>query len=98
MVGTPESIADQIEQWFHTGAADGFNLMPPILPDSLDNFVDHVIPELQRRGLFRTRYTAETLRGHLGLPAPPSGLRPSRTGQNGEPTNAHQRPRGRLTQ
>jgi FMN-dependent oxidoreductase (nitrilotriacetate monooxygenase family) len=70
MVGTPEQIADQIELWFRSGAADGFNLMPPLLPDSLDEFVDRVIPVLQRRGLFRSRYTAETLRGHLGLERP----------------------------
>jgi FMN-dependent oxidoreductase (nitrilotriacetate monooxygenase family) len=76
MVGTPESIADRIEHWFRTGAADGFNLMPPVLPDSLDNFVDHVVPELQSRGLFRTHYTADTLRGHLGLPRPARGTPP----------------------
>lgn len=73
MVGTPESIADQIEQWFRSGAADGFNLMPPILPESLDNFVDHVVPVLQQRGLFRTEYTSGTLRGHLGLNRPETG-------------------------
>jgi FMN-dependent oxidoreductase (nitrilotriacetate monooxygenase family) len=73
MVGTPESIADRIEQWFRSGAADGFNLMPPVLPDSLDDFVDLVVPVLQRRGLFRTGYTARTLRGHLGLARPAVG-------------------------
>ena len=70
MVGTPETIADRIEHWFRTGAADGFNLMPPTLPDALENFINHVVPELQRRGLFRTHYTTDTLRGHLGLPHP----------------------------
>ena len=60
----------QIEHWFRTGAADGFNLMPPTLPDALEDFVDHVVPELQRRGLFGTHYTTDTLRGHLGLPRP----------------------------
>ena len=70
IVGTPERIADRIEHWFRSGAADGFNLMPPTLPDALEDFVDHVVPELQRRGLFRTHYTASTLRGHLGLPRP----------------------------
>jgi FMN-dependent oxidoreductase (nitrilotriacetate monooxygenase family) len=73
MVGTPEQIADQIELWFRSGAADGFNLMPPLLPDSLDEFVDRVIPLLQRRRLFRSNYTAGTLRGHLGLERP-SGI------------------------
>jgi FMN-dependent oxidoreductase (nitrilotriacetate monooxygenase family) len=70
MVGTPEQIADEIEVWFRSGAADGFNLMPPLLPESLDDFVDRVIPVLQRRGTFRTGYTADTLRGHLGLERP----------------------------
>ncbi|WP_442853309.1 hypothetical protein [Arthrobacter sp. H14] len=70
MVGTPEHIADDIELWFRSGGADGFNLMAPMLPDSLDDFVDQVIPVLQRRGLFRKRYTADTLRGHLGLGRP----------------------------
>ncbi|MFI7493763.1 LLM class flavin-dependent oxidoreductase [Kocuria sp. M4R2S49] len=73
VVGTPEAVADRMELWFRSGAADGFNLMPPRLPDSLDDFVDHVVPVLQRRGLFRTRYTASTLRGHLGLPRPGDG-------------------------
>ncbi len=65
MVGTPESIADRMQEWFDSAGADGFNLMPPVQPDSLDDFVDLVVPELQRRGLFRTAYTATTLRGHL---------------------------------
>ena len=73
MVGTPEQVADQIELWFRSGAADGFNLMPPLLPDSLDEFVDHVIPVLQRRGLFRSNYSTNILRGHLGLERPGAG-------------------------
>jgi len=68
--GTPERIADLIEDWFHDGAADGFNVMPPVLPAMLDVFVEHVVPILQRRGLFRTEYTADTLRGHYGLHRP----------------------------
>lgn len=68
--GTPERIADLIEDWFRDGAADGFNLMPPVLPAMLDVFVEHVVPILQKRGLFRTEYTAETLRGHYGLHRP----------------------------
>lgn len=74
MIGTPEQIADQIEMWFRSGAADGFNLMPPLLPDSLDEFVDRVIPVLQRRGLFRSSYTSHMLRGHLGLERPTVGV------------------------
>jgi FMN-dependent oxidoreductase (nitrilotriacetate monooxygenase family) len=65
--GTPQSIADHIEHWFQAGAADGFNIMPPWLPGGLDDFVDNVIPELQRRGLFRRAYEGRTLRENLGL-------------------------------
>lgn len=68
--GTPTQIADELETWFAGGAADGFNIMPPVLPGSLKDFVDLVIPELQRRGLFRTRYEGRTLRENLGLPYP----------------------------
>lgn len=68
LVGTPCAIADALEQWFRENAADGFNLIPPDLPDSLGDFVDLVVPELQRRGLFRKRYAGTTLRDHLGLP------------------------------
>jgi len=70
LAGTPEQIADDIGTWFHGGAADGFNLIPPALPASLESFVDHVIPELQKRGLFRREYTGSTLREHLGLQRP----------------------------
>lgn len=68
--GTPEQVADQIELWFTTGASDGFNVMPATLPDTLTDFVDQVVPILQRRGLFRTEYTGSTLREHYGLPVP----------------------------
>jgi FMN-dependent oxidoreductase (nitrilotriacetate monooxygenase family) len=67
-VGTPEQIADLIEDWFNTGAADGFNVMPPLLPAQLDAFSQGVIPILQRRGLFRTEYLGKTLREHYNLP------------------------------
>ncbi len=70
--GTPERVADLIEDWFTDGAADGFNLMPPVLPGMLDLFIEQVVPVLQRRGLFRTEYTATTLRGHYGLAPPPT--------------------------
>ena len=70
--GTPKQIADHMEEWFVEEAADGFNIMPPYLPGALDDFVELVIPELQRRGLFRTEYAGRTLREHLGLPRPPS--------------------------
>lgn len=68
--GTPEQVADTIETWFHRGAADGFNIMPATLPSGLELFVDHVVPILRTRGLFRTEYTASTLRGHYGLARP----------------------------
>jgi FMN-dependent oxidoreductase (nitrilotriacetate monooxygenase family) len=70
--GTPEQVADLIEDWFIGGAADGFNVMPPLLPKMLDVFVDEVVPLLQRRGLFRTAYEGATLRDHYGLNAPES--------------------------
>lgn len=64
MIGTPESIADEMQSWIGRGA-DGFNLMCPRYPDSLADFVDQVVPILQQRSLFRSEYTASTLRGHL---------------------------------
>ncbi|TQE91910.1 LLM class flavin-dependent oxidoreductase [Ureibacillus terrenus] len=70
IIGTPEQIADQLQEWFENEAADGFNIMPPTYPDGLDDFVELVIPELQRRGLFRTEYEGSTLREHLGLKRP----------------------------
>jgi FMN-dependent oxidoreductase (nitrilotriacetate monooxygenase family) len=72
VVGTPEAIADDIEAWLRAGAADGFNLMPDVLPDGLETFVDAVVPILQRRGVFRHDYAGATLRDHLGLARPAS--------------------------
>jgi FMN-dependent oxidoreductase (nitrilotriacetate monooxygenase family) len=68
--GTPVQVADAIQHWFENGAADGFNIMPPVLPSSLTDFVERVVPILQERGLFRTEYTGRTLRDHYGLPRP----------------------------
>lgn len=70
VVGTPSQIADTLQEWFETEGADGFNILPPWLPAGLTDFVDLVIPELQRRGLFRTAYEGRTLRENLGLPFP----------------------------
>jgi N-acetyl-S-(2-succino)cysteine monooxygenase len=70
IVGTPATIADTLQEWFENEAADGFNILPPWLPTGLNDFVDLVIPELQRRGLFRTAYEGKTLRENLGLPFP----------------------------
>lgn len=71
IIGTAEQVADQMQIWFERGAADGFNIMPPYLPGSFVDFTELVVPELQKRGLFRTEYEATTLRGNLGLPFPP---------------------------
>ena len=68
--GTPEHIADLIEDWFIDGVADGINLMPPVLPKMLDVFIDEVVPLLQRKGIFRTEYQGNTLRDHYGLDRP----------------------------
>jgi FMN-dependent oxidoreductase (nitrilotriacetate monooxygenase family) len=68
--GTPEQVADAVQQWYDEGAADGFNIMAPVLPSGLELFVDHVVPILQRRGIFRTEYTGRTLRDNYGLARP----------------------------
>jgi FMN-dependent oxidoreductase (nitrilotriacetate monooxygenase family) len=70
VTGTPEQVADAIQEWFDGGAADGFNVMPPVLPSGLQQFVDHVIPIFRRRGLFRAEYSGRTLRDHYGIPRP----------------------------
>ncbi|MDB5554888.1 MAG: nitrilotriacetate monooxygenase [Rhizobium sp.] len=70
IVGTPVQIVDTLQEWFENEGADGFNILPPWLPAGLDDFVELVIPELQRRGLFRTAYEGRTLRENLGLPFP----------------------------
>jgi len=70
MVGTPQTIADEMEEWLETNGSDGFTVMFPYLPGGLDDFVDRVVPELQRRGLFRREYEGRTLRENLGLPRP----------------------------
>ncbi|MCI0753856.1 LLM class flavin-dependent oxidoreductase [Teichococcus vastitatis] len=72
MVGTPRGIADQMEEWLITEACDGFNVMFSHVPGGLDDFVDKVVPELQRRGLLRRAYSGPTLRDHLGLRRPPN--------------------------
>jgi FMN-dependent oxidoreductase (nitrilotriacetate monooxygenase family) len=70
LVGTAETIADEMEQWIDSKASDGFTIMFPFLPEGLDLFVDRVAPELQRRGLLRREYAGTTLRENLGLPRP----------------------------
>ncbi len=71
VVGTPQSVADQLQQWFEQDGADGFNIMSPWLPGGLDDFIELALPELRRRGLFRSEYEGATLRQHLGLARPP---------------------------
>ena len=70
MIGTPAMIADEMEEWLMTDGCDGFNIMFPYLPGGLDDFVDRVVPELQRRELFRREYEGKTLRENLGLTRP----------------------------
>ena len=76
--GTPDHIADTLEAWFEGSAADGFNILPPYFPGAFNDFVDLVVPILQRRGLFRRDYQGTTLRDHFGLapvPAPAARAR-----------------------
>ena len=67
IAGTPEQVADTIEDWFRTGAADGFNVMPPVITQQLELFASEVVPILRKRGLFRSEYDSASLRGHFGL-------------------------------
>ena len=69
-IGTPAQVADTMQAWFQAGAADGFMMSSSVLPDGFDDFIDHVLPILKQRGLFRTEYESDTLRGNLGLPKP----------------------------
>jgi len=80
VVGTPQSIADQLQQWFEEGGADGFNIMSPWFPGGLQDFIELVLPELRRRGLVRTEYEGSTLREHLGLQRPRHGQRRAAVG------------------
>jgi hypothetical protein len=70
VIGTAAQIADTIEEWVEARAADGFNIIPSHLPNGIEDFVELVVPELQRRGLFRMEYEGRTLRENLGLPVP----------------------------
>ena len=72
LIGTPVDVVDQMQEWHEGEAADGFNFIAPWLPGGLNDFVDLVVPELQRRGLYRTAYEGKTLRDNLGLQRPVS--------------------------
>lgn len=74
VVGSATTVADTLQHWFEERGADGFNVVPPLLPSGFQDFVREVVPELQRRGLFRKEYTGSTLREHLGLPRPQNPL------------------------
>ena len=76
MVGTPQTIADEMEAWLTGRGSDGFTMMFPYLPAGLDDFVDRVVPELQRRGIYRKEYEGKTLRENLGLPRPENQFLP----------------------
>ena len=79
MVGTAQTIADEMQQWLESDAADGFTVMFPYLPGGLDDFCGLVVPELQRRGIFRREYEGSTLRENLGLPSRRTGFCVSRS-------------------
>jgi alkanesulfonate monooxygenase SsuD/methylene tetrahydromethanopterin reductase-like flavin-dependent oxidoreductase (luciferase family) len=70
-VGTPEQLADHMATWLAEGGSDGFNILPPVFPYDLALFVDHVVPELQKRGIYRRDYSGPMLRDHLGAARPP---------------------------
>lgn len=70
LIGTPEQVVDQLQDWFENEGADGFNILPPTTPAGLNDFVEFIVPELQRRGIFRTEYEGSTLRENLGLKRP----------------------------
>ena len=94
VTGTPDQVADTIQEWAESGAADGFNVMPPWLPGGIEVFVEEVVPILRRRGLFRTEYTGTTLRDHLGLERPASQYAPAIAGED-RMSFEHYRPLGR---
>ena len=77
MIGTPSAVADEMQEWFENGACDGFNIVPSLFPDEFEAFVDLVVPELQRRGLYRKAYEGKTLRDLLELPVPESRYAPA---------------------
>jgi len=75
LIGSRDRVADEIARWFEVGAVDGFNIMPPLLPNGLLEFGEHILPRLQRRGLFKSRYAEGTLRQKLGLSRPANQYR-----------------------
>jgi FMN-dependent oxidoreductase (nitrilotriacetate monooxygenase family) len=88
IVGTPKDVADEMEHWFKSGACDGFNFVPSYFMGGLTDFVDMVVPELQRRGIYRTAYEGPTLRDVLGLPRPVSRYAAGGAAAKREPAEA----------
>ncbi|NQU72704.1 MAG: NtaA/DmoA family FMN-dependent monooxygenase, partial [Rhodospirillales bacterium] len=72
LIGTPSMVVDAMQEWFENAACDGFNIVPSMFPDEFESFVDLIVPELQRRGLYRKSYEGKTLRDRLGLKVPAS--------------------------
>ena len=70
LIGTPENVVDTMQEWFESNACDGFNLIPSLFPDEFEAFVNMVVPELQSRSIFRTKYEGTTLRELLGIQSP----------------------------
>ena len=87
-VGTPDQVVDTIIAWFEGGAADGFNIMAPALPSGLETFIEHVLPILRSKGLFREDYRGTTLRDHYGLPVPANQFRRDRGATSGARSGA----------
>jgi FMN-dependent oxidoreductase (nitrilotriacetate monooxygenase family) len=92
IVGTPERIAADIEEWFLSGAVDGFNVMPDVIASGFEAFVDEVVPLLRKRGIFRSAYQGRTLREHFGLERPARIVRPTDTPAAGANVQNLQRP------
>jgi hypothetical protein len=92
MAGTPTEIAGEMEAWYVADAADGFNLMFPLLPDDWMNFAEQVVPELQRRGLTPKEYRNGTMRDRLGLSKPANRLNTVNCGTYATPKGVHHRP------
>src|SRR5882757_3338133 len=91
MVGTPKTIADEMEEWLMTEGSDGFTVQFPYLPGGLEDFVNLVVPELQRRGIFRREYEGKTLRENLGLPRPENRFFADGVGRTNAPPRSHER-------
>jgi alkanesulfonate monooxygenase SsuD/methylene tetrahydromethanopterin reductase-like flavin-dependent oxidoreductase (luciferase family) len=93
VIGSPKTVADLMEQWFEERGADGFNVVPPLLPGGFEAFVRLVVPELQRRGIFRTEYTGSSFRENLGLKRPANPYSHAARGESASGSATHRRQR-----